>query len=347
SPHGEPVVYEEIPHGGYFSLDDLAEIGAYARARAVTVVPELDVPGHATAILAAYPEFGATGEEYEVLDRWGISPAILSPLPETVAFLTTVMDEWISALGSVPYFHLGGDEVVLDHWDSSPAISRYRESLGLSSAAELHGWFLRRLADLLAERGTRAVVWDEAFVAGSLRQDTIVMPWRGMGVGRRAVAAGHDVVACPVFPLYLNYAASGDAAEPLAIGDTITLDDVLAFEPAPASWTEEERSRVLGLQGQLWSEWIADAATLDYHTWPRGCALAEIGWYGSPGDDFAGRLAVQLERLDAIGVDYRPLDGPRPWQRRRPHQSNAYTMAEAMVILERMAETPDSTRPSM
>lgn len=191
----EPDTYDDLPHGGYYTLDDLAEIGAYARARCVTVVPEIDVPGHASAILAAYPSLGATGERYDVLDRWGISSAILSPLPPTVEFLTTIFDELIGALGETPYVHIGGDEVVLDHWSESAEIVAYRDSLGLAGSNDLQAWFLRRLADALAERGARAVVWDEAFVSGGLREDTVVMPWRGMGVGRRAAAAGHDVVA--------------------------------------------------------------------------------------------------------------------------------------------------------
>lgn len=125
------------------------------------------------------------------------------------------------------------------------------------------------------------MVWDEAFVSGRLRQDTVVMPWRGMGVGRRAAAAGHDVVATPVFPLYFDYAESSSPDEPMAIGDATTVEDVAAFEPAPADWTEEERARVLGVQAQLWTERVPDARTVDYRLWPRACALAEVAWSGT------------------------------------------------------------------
>ncbi|MEV0632086.1 beta-N-acetylhexosaminidase [Nonomuraea wenchangensis] len=346
-PHGEPVAYDEVPHGGYYTLDDLAEIGAYARARCVTVVPEIDVPGHASAILAAYPAFGATGEPYEVLDRWGISPAILSPLPPTVEFLTTVFDEVIGALGETPYVHIGGDEVVLDRWAASPEITAYRESLGLATVNELQAWFLRRLADALAERGTRAVVWDEAFVSGGLRQDTVVMPWRGMGVGRRAAAAGHDVVATPVFPLYFDYAEASAPDEPLAIGDAITVADVAAFLPAPDDWTDEERARVLGAQAQLWTERVTDPRTADYRLWPRACALAEVAWSGAAQDGFDGRLAEHLGRLDALGVEYRPLAGPHPWQRRRPHLASPVPITERMAHIEALTHDPESTRPSV
>ncbi|MET8861958.1 beta-N-acetylhexosaminidase [Nonomuraea sp. NPDC004580] len=343
----EPDAYDEVPHGGYYTLDDLAELGAYARSRHVTIVPEIDVPGHASAILAAYPEFGATGEPHGVLDRWGISPAILSPLPKTVEFLTAIFDELIGALGETPYVHIGGDEVVLDRWAASDEITAYRESLGLGGVVELQAWFLRRLADVLAERGARAVVWDEAFVSGGLRQDTIVMPWRGMNVGRRAAAAGHDVVATPVFPLYFDYAEAGSPDEPMAIGDAITVADVAAFDPAPAPWSDEERARVIGVQAQLWTERVPDPRTVDYRMWPRACALAEVAWAGAAGDDFDARLGEHLGRLDALGVEYRPAAGPHPWQRRRPHRPSTVRMTEVMERIDAMTHDAESTRPSL
>ncbi|WP_049572781.1 beta-N-acetylhexosaminidase [Nonomuraea sp. SBT364] len=341
----EPEAYDDIPHGGYYTLADLAELAAYARSRAVTIVPEIDVPGHASAILAAYPSLGATGEPHEVMDRWGISPAILSPLPPTVEFLTTVLDELLGALGETPYVHIGGDEVVLDQWAASPEIRAYGESLGLATANDLQAWFLRQLADALAERGVRTVVWDEAFVSGGLRQDTVVMPWRGMNVGRRAAAAGHDVVATPVFPLYFDYAEAASAEEPLAIGEAITVADVAAFDPAPGDWSEEERARVIGVQAQLWSERVPDGRVLDYRLWPRTCALADVAWGG--GEGFTERLAAHLGRLDALGVEYRPPAGPHPWQRRRPHRPGVIDVSAVMARIDGMTHDAESTRPSV
>ncbi|MDF5754475.1 beta-N-acetylhexosaminidase [Spongiactinospora sp. TRM90649] len=349
--YGEEVTYDEVPHGGRYTLADLAEIAEYARSRSVTVVPEIDVPGHASALVAAYPQYGARPQEtFPVLDRWGISPTILSPLPATVDFLTTVLDEVAGALGGAPFFHIGGDECVLDDWAASAEIDDYRRSLGLDTPAELHAWFLRRLADELAGRGTRAVVWDEAFVSGELRADTVVMPWRGMGVARRVAAAGYDVVITPVFPLYFDYGESDGAEEPLAIGAPTTLADVAAFEVIPESWTAAERARVLGAQAQHWSERIPDARTLDYRAWPRGAALAEITWHGRPAD-LTGRLGAHLARLDALGVEYRPPQGPRPWQRggigRRRHRPGVVNVVEMMRHVEEMTNSADSTRPSM
>ncbi|WP_214413307.1 beta-N-acetylhexosaminidase [Sphaerisporangium fuscum] len=348
---GQEPAFDGTPHGGYYTLADLSEIAEYARARAVTIVPEIDVPGHASAILAAYPHLGAApARRYDVLDRWGISPAILSPLPATIDFLSAVFGEIIDALGAVPYFHIGGDECVLDDWAASGEIEAYRRSLGLGSVGDLHAWFLRRLADILAERGSRAVVWDEAFVSGMLRDDTIVMPWRGAQVGRRAAEAGHDIVATPVFPLYFDYAEAGSAEEPAAIGDAITVEDVAAFEPAPSSWEPEVAGRVLGAQFQLWTERIPDARTLDYRAWPRGCAVAQVTWSGGA-DGFAEALPAHLTRLDAYGVEYRPPAGPRPWQRGgtgdRRHRPGAVEVGEVMRRLDALTHEADSTRPSI
>ncbi|WP_246265679.1 beta-N-acetylhexosaminidase [Acrocarpospora pleiomorpha] len=348
---GEEPSYDGIPHGGYYTLADLTEISAYARARSVIVVPEIDVPGHASAILAAYPALGAKpNESHEVLNRWGISPAILSPLPPTLDFLTTIFDELIDALGPLPYFHIGGDECVLDDWAASPEITAHRESLGLATPGDQHAWFLRQLADILATRGTRAVVWDEAFVSGQLRSDTIVMPWRGMNVAHRAAAAGHDVVMTPVYPLYFDYAEAATPTEPIAIGDTITVADVAAFAPVPSSWTPAEQAHVAGAQFQLWSERIPDARTLDYRAWPRACAAAEITWTGHPATNFHDRLTAHLPRLDALGIEYRPLTGPHPWQRGggwRTHRPGAVPVADVMRHLDDLTHSPDSTRPSI
>jgi len=150
-----------------------------------------------------------------------------------------------------------------------------------------------------------------------------------------------------VFPTYLDYAEASTVEEPLAIGDTITVADVAAFSPAPASWDVDEAAKVIGVQGQLWSERIVDARVLDYRAWPRACALAEIGWSGAAGEDFLDRLEAHLGRLDALGVEYRPLSGPRPWQRRRAHRPAVVRIHEAMERLDKLTQTADSTRPSV
>jgi hexosaminidase len=174
-----------------------------------------------------------------------------------------------------------------------------------------------------------------------------------MGVARRAAAAGHQVITAPVFPLYFDYAEAASADEPLGIGDAITVADVAAFDPAPESWSERDSAQVIGAQFQLWSERMPDARALDYRAWPRGCALAEVAWSGGPRDvpEFLSRLPEHLRRLDAYGVEYRPLEGPNPWQRggagHRRHRPGVVSVDLVARHLEQLTHAADSTRPSL
>jgi hexosaminidase len=365
----QPAVYDETPHGGYYTLDDLAEVAAYAAQRMVTVVPEIDIPGHATALLSAVPELGALGEsprastdtggQLQVAADWGIFPNLISPLPETKRFLETLFAE---LLGAIPtgYVHIGGDECVLDSWRADPRVDAYRLELGLASAEEQHAYFLREAADLLADRfGVRAVVWDEGFASGSgtprgrLRPDTVVMAWRGMDIARRAAEAGHDVIAAPVFPTYFDYYQADDDREPVAIGGPVRAQDVAAFSPVPADWPAAAAERLTGTQFQVWTEYIRDGRALEYMVFPRACALAAVAWAGGPvswsgargsadpaGAPLRDRLAAHERRLDAAGVEYRPLDGPRPWQEGgtgpRRHRAG-YRVAEVVARLDGLA----------
>ena len=320
----QPPVYDETPHGGYYSLADLSEISAYAARQMITVVPEIEVPGHASALLAALPQFGAgtpPAGGYQVLGDWGIFPYLMSPLPQTGAFLREIFTELLEAVPS-PYVHIGGDECVLDSWRDDPQVDAYRAGRGLAGPAELHAVFLREVADMIADDfGARAVVWDEGFAStggqrGLLRPDTIVMAWRGMEIAQRAAEAGHDVIASPVLPTYFDYYQSDDDNEPAGIGGPIRLADVAAFAPVPANWPEDARRRLIGTQLQVWTEYIRNGRELEYMIFPRAVALADVAWSGGPATDDAqpARLAAHLRRLDAAGVEYRPLAGPRPGQ---------------------------------
>jgi hexosaminidase len=332
----QPLVYDETPHGGYYTLADLAEVSAYAAQRMITVVPEIEVPGHASALLAALPQFGSGSPPpggYQVLPDWGIFPYLMSPLTQTLEFLREIFGELLEAIPA-PYVHIGGDECVLDAWRDDPVIDAYRQQRGLAGPAELHAVFLREVADMLAEDfGVRAVVWDEGFAStggqpGMLRADTIVMAWRGMAIAQRAAAAGHDVIASPVLPTYFDYYQSDDDTEPAGIGGPVRVQDVAAFSPVPADWPASARDRLIGTQFQVWTEYIRTDRQLEYMIFPRACALADVAWAGHAVTDSAGpsatdadlppetavRLAAHLRRLDAAGVEYRPLAGPRPWQ---------------------------------
>jgi len=312
------TAFDGIRHGGYYTLTDLAEIHDYAAERMVTVVPEIELPGHARAFLCALPELAAAPgtRQQSVACRWGIFDQIMSPRPATLDVLGELFGELLAVLPA-PFVHIGGDECVLTDWESDPAILAYRESAGLDSMAALHAYFLRQVADLLAGSfGARAIVWDEGFTSGNLRADTVVMPWHGMAVGRAAAQAGHDIVATPENLTYFDHAQSADPAEPLSIGGLTSAENVAAFAPVPADWPREQASRMIGAQFQVWTEYIKDARALDYMTFPRASVFAEVAWSGkpSPWPELSSRLEAQLRRLDSAGVEYRPLAGPHPWQ---------------------------------
>ncbi|MEZ0075885.1 beta-N-acetylhexosaminidase [Planotetraspora sp. GP83] len=306
--------YDGIPHGGYYTLDDLAEISAYARERGIIVVPEIDLPGHTSALLAAFPELG-TGE-IGVQRAWGVKSATIKPVPRSVKRVCELLDELLEVIDT-PYVHLGGDECVTRDWVGDPEIAAHRESLGLATEGELHGWFLREVAAHLATRGKRAVMWDEAYQTGGTLPDTIVMGWRGDAIAQRAAADGFDVVRAPIYPTYLDYDQSELGSEPVTIGGPITLADAASFDVTPDAWPAGERAGVLGGQWQAWGEYIPHERHLDYMTFPRACAIAEALWSGRPADydDLVRRLSGgHLARLEAAGCEYRPLAGPHPWQ---------------------------------
>lgn len=309
--------HDGTPHGGYYSQDDLREIVAYAGLRNITVVPEIDLPGHARALIAAYPELGCKPERpVAVATYFGISRDLVSPLPPALRALEAILEEILAVFPS-PYIHLGGDEAPLDAWRNSPAIQEHMAALGLASAERLRGHFTAHLADFLARHGRRLVGWDEVIHYGGLRQDSIVMSWRGHKGGIKAASSGHEVILAPVYPTYFDYAQDDSPDEPLAIGQSVTLEDVYTYDPA-SQWPDPERfGQVLGVQAQLWREVILDDAQLEYMAFPRLCALAEVAWstQRQSVSAFRERLQRHLERLDHYGVNYRPLAGPRPWQK--------------------------------
>mgnify|MGYP005838013169 FL=1 len=332
------------PHGGYYTQDDLREIVAYAAARGIMVIPEIDLPGHSRALTAAYPEFGCFPDKIvEVGAYFGISSDLVNPLPHTIAALETILDELL-AIFPAPWIHLGGDEAPLDPWRNSPAIRAHMASLDVESAEAMRTWFTAHFAEFLAARGRRLIGWDEIIHYGGLAPDSAIMSWRGEKGGMKAAAASYDVVMAPVFPTYFDYAQSDSADEPLAIGQSITLEDVYAYEPS-AHWNDKNTfSKVLGVQCQLWREVILDDAHLEYMAFPRVCALAEVAWseQRSDFDAFRARLAHHLERLDHYGVNYRPLEGPRPWQKggtgRKAYQMR-FNIKEALAWLDNWAES--------
>lgn len=334
---GTQPLWDERAHGGRYSQEDLREIVAYAADRHITVVPEIDIPGHSQAAIAAHPELGNTDvvdtSALEVWTDWGVSPNVLAPGDHVLRFYEGVLEEVLDIFPS-RFIHLGGDECPKDQWRASAAARARMRELGITDgspgpgstageAAEeaLQSWFFKHFDRWLTGRGRRLIGWDE-ILQGGLAEGAAVSSWRGRAGGVAAARAGHDVVMCPEQELYLDHRQDGGANEPVPLGYVRTLRDVYEYEPVPPelAGTPHER-HVLGAQANMWTECAENQQRVDYQIFPRLAAFAEVAW--SPplarGDfaDFERRMAeAHYARLEAMGVAFRPPGGPHPWQRR-------------------------------
>ena len=329
--------YDERPHGGYYTTGDLREIVAYAAQRQVTVVPEIDMPGHMQAAIAAYPELG-NGFAGGVRTSWGISPQILNVSDATLQFCRDVLDE-VCAIFPSPLIGLGGDECPPDEWRSSPAAQGRMRAEGLADEHALHGWFIGRMAEHLRKHERRVYGWDE-ILSGGAPPDATIAAWRGGAPAILAARLGHDVVSCPDTSVYLDYRQSADPGEPTPVGTLLTVADVYAFEPVPAGLTAAEARHVIGAQANVWTEHMESARQVDYMAFPRLCAFAETVWSPAGRDfaDFSARLVPHLVRLDALGVNYRPSTGPRPWDARPDAPGNPRSLTERLAQVAEMIE---------
>ena len=300
-------VYDGQRHGGFYTQDDIREIVAYAKARYINVVPEIEMHGHAQAAITAYPQLGNTGRQLEVRDWWGVSEHIFNAEDSTILFLQDVLGE-VLALFPSKFIHIGGDEAVKTEWKASPRIQGRIKQLGLKDEHELQSWFIRQMDAYLTQRGRRLIGWDE-ILEGGLAPNATVMSWRGIEGGLAAARQGHDVVMTPTNRTYFDYYQSQNRdAEPLAAGAFLPLDSVYAFEPIPPQLEPQFAKHILGAQGQLWTEYMKTPKQVEYMAFPRLPALAEVVW--SPRDrreftDFSRRLTPHLNRLRMLDVNYR------------------------------------------
>ncbi|MFF9349947.1 beta-N-acetylhexosaminidase [Streptomyces sp. NPDC014734] len=325
--HRASELWDETPHGGYYTQDDIREIVAYAAERHIRVVPEIDIPGHSQAAIAAYPELGNADvidtTALSVWDTWGINANVLAPTDNTLRFFEGVLEEVLELFPAEtsPFIHVGGDECRKEQWKDSATAQARIDELGLANEDELQSWVIRHFDAWLTARGRRLIGWDE-ILEGGLPTGAAVSSWRGYGGGITAAEAGHDVVMCPEQHVYLDHRQDGGPDEPMPIGFIRTLEDVYRFEPVPAGLSEEAARHILGTQANVWTEVMQNRARVDYQVFPRLAAFAEVAWSPLPASadrDFAAferRLAAHYARLDALGVDYRPPSGPLPWQQR-------------------------------
>lgn len=289
--------YDDIPHSGYLTQQEVREIVQFGLEHGIEVVPEINIPGHTGALLAAYPEFGLGEEKPEVIVDWGISQSLISPLPETFDFLEELLTE-VSELFPSEFIHVGGDESLIEHWLDDSRVQALMGIENLSSAPELLSYFMARVEKILSSLGKRMITWDDAFANNPLlATGAVVMSWRGAGVAKLALQHGREVIEAPVFPLYFDYSYEVSEREPLAIGGPVSTADVLAFKPL---------TNTMGVQFQLWTEYIKSPEHAEYMVWPRAAALAFACW--GEGESFEEYFAERKQRLSEIGVNIREED---------------------------------------
>ncbi len=290
-------------YGGFYTQDQARELVAYAAARNITIVPEIETPGHALAPIVAYPQLGSAAPDASHMGDWGVFPWLYNTDDATFAFLDDVLNEVMDIFPST-FIHVGGDEATKEQWQANPKIQAKIKELGLKDEHELQSWFIQRVGKSLDKRGRRLIGWDE-ILEGGLGPNATVMSWRGIDGAIAAAKQGHDTVLSPHPTLYLDNRQSVSPDEPTGRGKVISLKDVYAFDPAPAQLTPDERKHILGVQANVWTEHMQTDTRMEQMAFPRAVALAERGWTPDTGanwDDFARRLPAEMARLKILGV---------------------------------------------
>jgi hexosaminidase len=297
-----------IPVEGFYTQEQIKDIVAYAKARRINVIPEIELPGHASAALAAYPQLGCKENfEYKVQRTWGIFKEVFCPTDATFKFLEDVLEETIALFPDSPYIHIGGDEVLKDHWKESAFVQDLMKRENLKDEHEVQSYFIRRIERFINSKGKKIIGWDE-ILEGGLAPNATVMSWRGEKGGIEAAKAKHDVIMTPANALYFDYGQGDPNYEPLNIGNHVPLEAVYAYHPIPKELAPDEAKYILGAQANVWTEYLKKPESVEYMVFPRLLALAEVVW--SPLEaknfaDFKRRLPNQFARLDKQNVNYR------------------------------------------
>jgi hexosaminidase len=305
-------------YGGFYTQEQVRDIVGHAAKRHITVVPEIEMPGHASAAVVAYPELGVTGKPPKAVpEEWGVFPTLFNVDDSTLKFLEDVLAEVIELFPG-EYIHVGGDEAVNDEWQASPKIRARMKELGIKDEHALRAYFIERIGKFIDSKGRKLIGWDE-ILEGGLPADAAVMSWSGIDGAIAAAKAGHDTVLSPAPDLYFDHWQSPGDTSP-GRSDTLSLKDVYLFNPLPDSILPEQRKHVLGVQANLWTEFMRSEARVTYMAYPRVAALAEVAWSPSrriDWEDFEKRLDPQLRRYATLGIGYARETPVVPGSKRR------------------------------
>jgi hexosaminidase len=304
-------------YGGFYTQEDVREVVAYAQARHIEIVPEIEMPGHSSAALMAYPQYSCTGGPFTTDLPGGVFNGVYcAGNDDCFAFLEDILTE-VCALFPGPYLHIGGDEVEVDNWKACPKCQARMRQQGLTNASELEGYFIRRVEKIVNAHGRRLVGWSE-IRQGGLAANATVMDW--VGGATEAATSGHDVVMSPLADCYFDHYQSLDhSKEPYAIGGYLPLEQVYAMEPIPTNLPAVYQQHILGAQANIWTEYMPNFKHVEYMAFPRLCALAEVDWSPKASrqwEDFSRRVRIDCLRLDQLGVNHRAVSaksaGPMP-----------------------------------
>lgn len=303
--HYNDQKFDTKKHGGYYTQAEISEIVAYAKERHITVVPEIEMPGHAVAALAAYPQYSCTGKPMEVSKLWGVLDDVFCPKEETFSFLEDVLTEVISLFPS-QYIHIGGDECPKTRWKNCPHCQNLMKEKGLKDEHELQSYFIQRIEKFVNNKGRKIIGWDE-ILEGGLAPNAAVMSWRGTEGGIVAAKQKHFVVMSPGSHCYFDHYQGEPKNEPIAIGGYTPVEKVYSFNPTPKELSTEESTYILGGQANLWTEYIETPEHVEYMIFPRIIALSEVLWGTSNPEkykDFQTRMIQQFSLLEKKGINY-------------------------------------------
>ncbi|MBN1925172.1 MAG: beta-N-acetylhexosaminidase [Prolixibacteraceae bacterium] len=300
-----PEKFDTIRYGGYYTQEQIKEIVEYAAERHITVIPEIEMPGHAQAALASYPWLGCFDQKVEVWNKWGVSENVYCAGKEsTFDFLENVLSE-VADLFPGEYIHIGGDECPKANWEKCPHCQSRIKNERLENEHELQSYFIQRIERFLNSKGKRIIGWDE-ILEGGLAPNATVMSWRGEEGGIAAARQQHDVIMTPNDICYFDHYQAGPEGEPLAIGGMTTVEDVYGYEPVPEVLNQSEQKYILGTQANVWTEYIPTPEHAEYMIFPRLCAMAEVCWTANEKkeySDFMKRLKAHETILDLLGLN--------------------------------------------
>jgi len=316
--YGSDNHYNHERYGGYYTQDEIREVVQYAQKRYITVIPEIEMPGHASAAIASYPELGCSNvKQHQVRPLWGVFEDIYCPSDHTFTFLENVLTEVMDLFPS-KYIHIGGDEAPKTAWKNSPVAQQVIKREGLKNEKELQSYFIRRIEKFLNAHGRDIIGWDE-ILEGGLAPNATVMSWRGTEGGIEAAKQHHNVIMTPGSYCYLDHYQANPSTEPLAIGGFTSLKKVYSYDPVPDELSEKESQYILGAQANIWTEYIDSGKKVEYMAYPRASALAEVTWSPKSKRNWTGfwrRMQTEFKRFDVLDVN-----AAQHYRGRMPHFS--------------------------